>query len=92
MSKFLTIVLLIVLVASFIEPKNISELKQNEVLVLGTIHSGHLSDSIYNIAYLEKLIREIKPDYILAEIAPDLFQEAVAGFKILEMKLFLDAI
>ena len=53
----------------------------NEVLVLGTIHSGHLRDSIYNVAYLDKLIREINPDYILAEIPPDRMQEAMDGFK-----------
>ncbi len=81
MSKFLFIIVLILLVISCNEPNNVSEQKQNEVLVLGTIHSGHLSDSIYNTAYLEKLIREIKPDYILAEIPPDLFQEAIDGFK-----------
>lgn len=40
------------------------EKKKNEVLVLGTIHGGHLTDSVYNNAYLEKLIREINPDLI----------------------------
>lgn len=54
---------------------------KNEVLVLGTIHSGHLTDSIYNIEYLDKLIREIKPDYILAEIPPDRMEEAMIGFQ-----------
>ena len=52
----------------------------NEVLILGTIHSGHLTDSIYNTAYLEKLIKEINPDYILAEIPPDRMQTAMDGF------------
>ncbi|WP_282088977.1 hypothetical protein [Aquimarina algiphila] len=55
--------------------------QKNEVLVLGTIHSGHHTDSVYNIAYLDKLIRQIQPDYILAEIPPDRFKEAVKGFK-----------
>lgn len=54
---------------------------KNEVLILGTIHGGHLTDSIYNVAYLEKLITEINPDYILAEIPPNLFDEAMEGFK-----------
>ena len=58
-----------------------NERSKNEVLILGTIHSGHLTDSVYNTAYLEKLIREIKPDYILAEIPPDRFEEAMNGFK-----------
>ncbi len=54
--------------------------KQNEVLVLGTIHSGHLKDSVYNVAYLDRLIREINPDYILSEIPPDRMKEAMDGF------------
>jgi hypothetical protein len=54
---------------------------KNEVLVLGTIHGGHLTDSIYNIAYLDKLVREIQPDYILAEIPPDRMEDAMKGFK-----------
>jgi len=40
-----------------------------------------LTDSVYNTAYLDKLIRAIKPDYILAEIPPDRFEDAMAGFK-----------
>lgn len=54
---------------------------RNQVLVLGTIHGGHLTDSVYNTKYLDKLIREIKPDYILAEIPPDRLKEAMYGFK-----------
>ena len=53
---------------------------KNEVLVLGTIHSGHLTDSIFNLELLEKLIKEIKPDYILAEIPPDRMDAAMEGF------------
>lgn len=53
---------------------------KNEVLVLGTIHSGHLTDSVYNIEYLEKLLVEIDPDFILAEIPPDRMKEAMDGF------------
>ncbi|WP_299682591.1 hypothetical protein [uncultured Dokdonia sp.] len=52
----------------------------NEVLVLGAIHGGHTTDSVYNTAYLDKLIREIKPDYILAEIPPDRMESAMKGF------------
>ena len=57
------------------------EKSKNEVLILGTIHGGHLTDSTYNTAYLEKLIIEINPDFILAEIPPNLFDEAMNGFK-----------
>jgi hypothetical protein len=53
---------------------------KNEVLVLGAIHSGHLTDSVYNVEYLLKLIKEINPDYILSEIPPDRFQAAIDGF------------
>ena len=52
----------------------------NEVLVLGAIHSGHLTDSVYNTAYLDKLIKEIQPDYVLAEIPPDRMKAAMDGF------------
>lgn len=53
----------------------------NEVIVLGTIHSGHHRDSVYNIALLDKLIRDIDPDYILSEIPPDRMEAAMLGFK-----------
>ena len=56
------------------------ERPKNEVLVLGTIHSGHLTDSVYNNEYVEKLIRAINPDFILAEIPPDRMEAAMAGF------------
>jgi len=61
------------------EQKSLENLR-NEVLVLGTIHSGHLEDSVYNIDFLEKLIIEIKPDFILSEIPPNRFEEAMKGF------------
>ncbi len=56
------------------------EKQKNEVLVLGTIHSGHLTDSVYNNTYVEKLIRAINPDFILAEIPPDRMDAAMTGF------------
>ncbi|SHI61613.1 hypothetical protein [Aquimarina spongiae] len=60
---------------------NDKENKKNEVLVLGAIHGGHLTDSVYHTAYLTQLIRAIQPDYILAEIPPDRFDQAVKEFK-----------
>lgn len=57
------------------------EKPKNEVLVMGMIHGGHLTDSIYTTAYVEKLIRAIQPDYILTEIPPNRFEEAMEGFK-----------
>ncbi len=65
-----------------LEEKASSDKKtKNEVLVLGTIHGGHLTDSVYNIDYLQKLITEINPDYILTEIPPKAFKTAMDGFK-----------
>lgn len=55
--------------------------KKNEVLVLGTIHSGHLTDKVYNVEFLKKLIKKIDPDFILTEIPPDRFDAALAEFK-----------
>ncbi|WP_396637515.1 hypothetical protein [Maribacter sp. R77961] len=54
---------------------------KNEVLILGTIHGGHLTDSVYNTIYLDKLVRAINPDYILAEIPPDRMKAAMEGFQ-----------
>ena len=54
---------------------------KNEVIVLGTIHSGHLTDPVYNVAYLKKLIKQIKPDIILTEIPPDRLDAAMSEFK-----------
>jgi len=53
---------------------------KNEVLVLGTIHSGHLTEDHYNLDYLDRLVRTIEPDLILAEIPPDRFDAAMAGY------------
>lgn len=80
-----TLCLVVLMISCFISCQNSeypTETKfKNEVLVLGTIHSGHLTDSLYNIDYLDKLIREIKPDFILAEIPPDRMEQALLGFK-----------
>ena len=54
---------------------------KNEVLVLGTIHSGHLKYESYNLDVLTTLIRKIDPDIILTEIPPDRFPAAMAEFK-----------
>lgn len=54
---------------------------KNEVLVLGTIHSGHLTEDVYNIEKLTAIIQEINPDVILTEIPPNRFKAAMEGFK-----------
>lgn len=83
MLKYYILPLLLILFIGCAEnqTKKITNKALNEVLVLGAIHGGHLTDSIYNTGYLEKLIREIQPDYILSEIPPDRFDAAMEGFK-----------
>ena len=80
MKKVILLQILAIL-SIFTACENKPAIVKNEVLVLGTIHSGHLTDSVYNIAYLDKLVREINPDYILAEIPPDRMEAAMKGFK-----------
>ena len=82
--KYVAIIALLLLISSCKqkESENTSEEKPlNEVLVMGMIHSGHLTDSVYTTDYVEKVIREIKPDYILTEIPPDRFEAAMEGYK-----------
>ncbi|WP_422860287.1 hypothetical protein ACOKFD_05270 [Flagellimonas sp. S174] len=78
MKKYLAILVILILGSC---AEKVQKPLKNEVLILGTIHSGHLTDSVYNLDYLNRLIREINPDFILAEIPPDRFQAAVDGFK-----------
>ena len=83
-NKYLTLLissLLIFVVACTTSTTPEVDQPKNEVLVMGTIHSGHLTDSVYNIDLLTKLIKEINPDFILAEIPPDRFDTAMAGFQ-----------
>lgn len=53
----------------------------NQVLVLGMIHGRHLQSSLYSVDVLSNLITEINPDYVLTEIPPDRFDQAVKEFK-----------
>ena len=53
---------------------------KNDVIVLGTIHGGHLTQEQYSLEVLENLIREINPDIILTEIPPDRFPIAEKEF------------
>ena len=56
------------------------QVKKNEVLVLGLIHSGHLKYEEFGIDVLTELIRKIDPDVILTEIPPDRFPTAMDEF------------
>ena len=53
---------------------------KNTVIVLGMIHRGHTTSDRYGLPVVEAVIREINPDYVLTEIPPDRFGEAVRGF------------
>ena len=57
-----------------------AEFMPNEVLVLGTIHGGHETSERYDLKLLDAFIREVKPDYILAEIPPNRARAAMEGF------------
>ena len=57
-----------------------TESNKNDVLVLGTIHSGHHKHEEFNLDVLTDLIKKIDPDVILTEIPPDRFDAAVEGF------------
>ena len=56
------------------------EFKKNEVLILGTIHGGHETSERFDLKLLDGFIREVNPDYILAEIPPDRARAAMEGF------------
>jgi len=54
---------------------------KNRVIVLGMIHSGHRTSDVYSLDVLRDAIIEIKPDYVLTEIPPDRFNEAMTQFR-----------
>ena len=60
------------------------ESPKNEVIVMGMIHSGHRTNPNYNIEIVKELVREMDPDYILAEIPPDRFPQAMKEFRELD--------
>lgn len=53
----------------------------NEVIVIGTIHGGHLEHPEFGITVFKDLIRQIKPDIILTEIPPDRFDAATKEYQ-----------
>ncbi len=53
---------------------------KTKVIVLGMIHSDHLTSDRYALPLLRKTIEEIAPDYVLTEIPPDRLANAMAGF------------
>jgi len=53
----------------------------NEVIILGTIHSGHLTQKAYGLKVLKEIITTINPDIVLSEIPPDRFYIAQDEWK-----------
>jgi hypothetical protein len=80
MKLFITITLGLLFLQSCQSPETKLDLKKNEVIVLGTIHSAHLTEEEYNLDILRDLIINLNPDYILAEIPPDRFELAMEEF------------
>ena len=54
--------------------------QKNKVIMLGLIHSGHIESERFGLPVVEKLIRDIDPDYVLTEIPPDRLADAMKGF------------
>lgn len=54
---------------------------RSEVLVLGTIHGAHRTETAYSIEVLRDIIRDVEPDYVLAEIPPDRIDAAWKSFR-----------
>lgn len=54
---------------------------RNEVIVMGTIHAGHLTSDTYGIEDIKRIVRLIEPDYILTEIPPVSLEPAFREFR-----------
>lgn len=54
---------------------------KNEVIVVGTIHSQHLSSKKYSLKVFSDIIENLNPDVVLAEIPPDRFLIADQQFQ-----------
>jgi len=52
----------------------------NEVVLLGTIHSSHETSQAYSLGVLERTIRAVDPDIVVAEIPPNRLDKARASF------------
>ena len=63
-------------------PHSTKPTTQTQVVVIGTIHSQHLSSERYSLAVLEQAIRRIAPDQVLTEIPPDRFPQAAESFRL----------
>ncbi|MEO6444838.1 MAG: hypothetical protein ABIP66_06755 [Gemmatimonadaceae bacterium] len=53
---------------------------RNEVIVVGTIHGEHRTSARYSVTVLRDLLRAMRPDFVLTEIAPNRFDAAMREF------------
>ena len=61
-------------------PPQLEQAPKNTVIVLGMIHGRHNTSERYGLPVVEKVIRDINPDYVLTEIPPDRLADAAMGF------------
>lgn len=54
---------------------------KNEVIVLGMIHGRHRTAERYGLDEVERLVRALSPDYVLAEIPPDRLPRALDEYR-----------
>ncbi len=54
---------------------------KNQLIVIGTIHSQHLTSKKYSLKVFSDIIKNLNPDVILAEIPPDRFLIANEQFQ-----------
>ena len=73
--KFITLKVFLVLVLCvaprIVQAQNDAGENKNTVILMGMIHSGHRTSEAYSLDKVKSLIREIKPDFVFAEIPPD---------------------
>ncbi len=62
-------------------PVRTTRSRRNEVIMVGTIHAAHRTSVRYSVDVLRKLIREIRPDYVLTEIPPNRLAAAMQAFR-----------
>ena len=55
--------------------------RKNEVIVVGTIHGAHRTSTRYGTRVLHDLLREMHPDFVLTEIAPNRLDAAMREFR-----------
>ncbi len=62
-------------------PPGLQPSRKNEVIVVGTIHGAHRTSTRYGTKVLHDLLREMRPDFVLTEIAPNRLDAARREFR-----------